>query len=566
MKQQIITFIGFLVMMAWTGGCALAQAPKREVRAVWLTTIGGLDWPRNKAYDAESIHRQQAELIDILDRLAAARFNTVLLQTRIRSTVIYPSAIEPWDDCLTGHAGQNPGYDPLKFAIEECHKRKMELHAWVVAFPGNSFRTASALGRQALQRRVPGLALKTNSFWMLNPGEPATADYIAGICREIVKNYDVDGINLDYIRYPEKEVTFNDRRTYRKYARGMNLADWRRDNVTRVVERIHREVKALKPWVRLSCSPIGKYDDVSRFSSRGWNALHTTSQDAQGWLRMGIMDMLVPMMYFDGDDFYPFVMDWMEQSCGRVIVTGLAAYMLDGKGRDWPVDVLERENNVVRRMSVGGQAYFRSRFVTDNTKGIYDFLKDQFYTYPALTPALTWESHEEPQQPQQAAMKQTREGLLLSWARQAGVTYNVYRSGIFPVDVGRPENMQACKLTGNEFQVDCLLPEGLLPYFAVTAMDRYGNESRPVFFNRPAKKKETSCTGLLRLEGHRLLLPSKNKETSFLVSDASERIVKSVPYDTVWNIDDMKPGLYVVRSMEKKKRTHYLGRLMIALP
>ena len=151
-------------------------SPKREVRAIWLTTIGGLDWPRQKATDASGIRRQQEELCHILDRLQAARFNTVMLQTRVRSTVIYPSAIEPWDECLTGRTGRNPGYDPLQFAIDECHRRGMELHAWVVAIPGHNFKTAAALGSRAMNRRVPNLCLKTDQNWILNPGEPGTAD------------------------------------------------------------------------------------------------------------------------------------------------------------------------------------------------------------------------------------------------------------------------------------------------------------------------------------------------------------------------------------------------------
>ena len=105
------------------------QAPKHEVRAVWLTTLGGRDWPRTYSQSPFSAKKQQAELCQILDRLQEAKINTVLLQTRIRGTMIYPSSLEPWDGCLSGHPGRTPGYDALQFAIDECHKRGMELHA-----------------------------------------------------------------------------------------------------------------------------------------------------------------------------------------------------------------------------------------------------------------------------------------------------------------------------------------------------------------------------------------------------------------------------------------------------
>ncbi|MBQ8737534.1 MAG: family 10 glycosylhydrolase, partial [Bacteroidaceae bacterium] len=111
------------------------EHPKHEIRAVWLTTISGIDWPRTLAKNESGIKKQKQELTSILDKLKKANINTVLLQTRIRGSVIYPSDIEPWDECLTGKAGRHPGYDPLAFAIEECHKRGMELHAWIVSIP-----------------------------------------------------------------------------------------------------------------------------------------------------------------------------------------------------------------------------------------------------------------------------------------------------------------------------------------------------------------------------------------------------------------------------------------------
>ena len=112
-----------------------AQVPKYEVRAVWLTTLNGLDWPSVKATNPESIERQKQQFRNILDRLGQSHVNTILLQTRVRATTLYPSRFEPFDGCLTGKPGRNPGYDPLQFAIDECHKRGMELHAWVVAIP-----------------------------------------------------------------------------------------------------------------------------------------------------------------------------------------------------------------------------------------------------------------------------------------------------------------------------------------------------------------------------------------------------------------------------------------------
>ena len=178
----------------------MAQVPKYEVRAVWLTTLNSLDWPSTKATNSQSIERQQQQFCAILDQLRQSNVNTVLLQTRVRATTIYPSRYEPFDGCLTGKPGRDPGYDVLRFAIDECHRRGMELHAWVVAIPVGKW---NAIGCKQLRERYGSLIRKIGDEGYMNPEMSQTSEYIAKICREIAENYDVDGIHLDYIRYPE---------------------------------------------------------------------------------------------------------------------------------------------------------------------------------------------------------------------------------------------------------------------------------------------------------------------------------------------------------------------------
>ena len=178
----------------------------REYRAVWLTTLSGLDWPSRPVSVPSDTLRQQQALRQTLDRLQQAGINTVIFQTRIRATVAYPSNIEPWDGAFSGTPGRGPGYDPLAFALRECHKRGMELHAWVVAFPICNAALARRLGAEALPKKHPELCHRCGDAWFMDPGVPATAQYVAGICREIVERYDVDGIHLDYIRYPEESA------------------------------------------------------------------------------------------------------------------------------------------------------------------------------------------------------------------------------------------------------------------------------------------------------------------------------------------------------------------------
>ena len=310
MKTRLL-IIQALALIACVSAFSRTTYPKHEERAVWLTTIGGLDWPSRYAQSPSSIERQQKELTDMLDRLRQANINTVMLQTRVRATTIFPSTaetgMEPWDGCLSGRPGVSPGYDALAFAIDECHRRGMALHAWIVTIPVGKW---NGTGCMALRKRHPDIVMKIGDEGYMNPAKAETADYLARYCADITRRYDIDGIHLDYIRYPET-------------MRRLPPQDEGRRNITHIVKEISQSVRDVKPWVRISCSPIGKHDDTRRFWSHGWNARQRVMQDAKAWLRDGLMDALYPMMYFRGENFYPFAVDWQEGAYGRTISPGL---------------------------------------------------------------------------------------------------------------------------------------------------------------------------------------------------------------------------------------------------
>lgn len=457
--------------------------PKHELRAVWVTTLGGLDWPRTKATSTIGIERQKQELCLLLDQLKACNINTVLLQTRIRGSVIYPSAIEPWDVCLTGQYDKNPGYDPLQFAIEETHRRGMELHAWVVTIPAFKVEVAKRMGKKSLLATHPELLKKHDGQYYLDPGQPGTANYLSAILSEFIGKYDIDGIHFDYIRYPENAGTFPDGPTYQKYGQGKPKSQWRRDNITAIVRRLYREVKAIKPWVVMSSSPVGKYRDTRRYSSRGWNCYDAVHQDAQGWLREGIQDALFPMMYFTGDHFYPFAIDWQEGTYGRYVAPGLGIYFLHPQEKNWDLSVITRELLYLRRNGLSGQAYFRSKFLTDNTKGLYNYLKEYFYPYPALPPKYPWQDAVAPEKPDGFTLAfMDNQMSELCWKPstdnlQGGVRYNVYASQEFPVDTDNPKNLVASLLPVPRYVYNRVTSMLYGVHLAVTAVDRSGNES-----------------------------------------------------------------------------------------
>lgn len=459
------------------------QYPKFEERAVWLATIGGIDWPRTKATDATSTERQKQELCSILDRLQQANINVVILQTRVRGSVIYPSDIETWDETITGRAGRAPSYDPLAFAIDECHRRGMELHAWLVSIPLGTSQRQKSYGSMSVTRTHPTLTKTVGGEVFMIPGQPGTADYIASIAREITERYDIDGINLDYIRYPESSYRFNDDNLYKAASTSMTKAEWRRDNITRIVRRVHDEVKAVKPWVKLSSSPVGKYRSLTRYRSGGWDCYDGVYQDPQAWLRDNIQDMLFPMMYFLGDHYYPFLYNWEENRYGHPIVPGLGIYFLDPKEGRWQLNDVRAEMHAARDTGIGGIAFYRSEYLIRNFKGIYDATCDEFFPYPALTTPMTWSGHTDA--PTQPTNLKYKDGII-TWnysqpttnGRWPIVHFNIYGSNIYPVDITSPENLLAQRIPQTQYTIaGRALTKS---FYAVTAVDRFGNESAPI--------------------------------------------------------------------------------------
>jgi len=544
----LIAIFAILICNAQTRTIQYNAIPKYEVRAVWLTTIGGLDWPHNYAQSNTSIARQQKELIDILDKLKAAGLNTVLLQTRIRATTIYPSRFEPWDGCLSGVPGRTPGYDALKFAIDECHKRGMEIHAWVVTIPIGKW---NSYGCQKLRARYPRMVKRIGDEGYLNPETSQTADYLADICEEITKNYDIDGIHLDYIRYPET------------WKRRVSLQEGR-SNITSIVREISKRVKRAKPWVKMSCSPIGKYDDLSRYWSHGWNANTKGCQDAQGWLRMGLMDELFPMMYFRGDQFFPFAIDWAEHSYGRIVAPGYGIWFLDRREGNWPLETITREMQVVRQYGMG-HTFFRSKFFTDNVKGIYDFTQKQFNLYPSLIPAMTWQNAVPPTPPTQMDIKKSADATVLSWhgARNTSdapyILYNVYSNKTYPVDISDARNLVVTRTTKNQI----VLPKNAEQrYFAITALDRYGNESSALQSHSEGNAKSSSQVDLLQCDGNRLILPQKPSTLDakiIAIETIQGSIIASRQYATTINVANIPEGFYAIRTINKKGISHRIG-------
>jgi uncharacterized lipoprotein YddW (UPF0748 family) len=483
MKLKLCILLALI--LAQTVATRAEDYPKQEIRAVWLSTFYGMDWPSVSAFNSNELEAQQQELCDKLDMLRAANFNMVFLQVRIRGDLIYPSEIEPMNRVFSGKHGGYPGYDPLQFAIQECHRRGLECHAWFITYPLGTDSSVKNKGDRTVVKTNPEMCRLHNGEWYLDPGMPETSDYILSLVKELINSYDLDGIHLDHIRYPERSFNFPDADTHLKYGDSQDINTWRTENVNAMVERIYDWVKQHKPWVQVSSSPMGKHSPLAWMPNAGLTA-SDVYQDSQEWLRRSKHDMIAPMMYYRDNHFYPFAENWMENTYGRHFAPGLGIYKLSPGEANWKLTDITDQIDYLRSANIKGFSFYRGEQLFNDAKGVYTILKNKYFKYPALLPPLTWLNRKRPPSPINLKVKRINDMLHITWNMPLPTNsdadymqYTVYCSRTDEVDTNLAQNILATGLQDKELfiYIDTYETFGLL--FRVTASNRYHIESRP---------------------------------------------------------------------------------------
>lgn len=347
----------------------------RETRAVWLTTNFRLDWPP-PVYNADT---QKKALIKILDDLKDKKFNTIYFQVRFNGTVLYKSDMEPYSYYLTGEVGDLPEYDPLEFILKEAHLRGIEVHAWlnmINTFSGSEQKILA--NKDHLYKTHPNWLIQwtednKKSYW-IDPGIPEAREYLCRIATEVAEKYDIDGLHFDFLRYPGR--TFNDQLSYAEYGNEGNKDDWRRNNLTSLVENIYNSVKAIKPLIKIGVAPIGIYKN--RPGATGWEGFSEVYQDSRTWLKRGIIDYVVPQIYWDfknNPHFDILAKDWQDNSYNRTVILGIGAYQKS------VYPEMDKMIAYSREINAGGVAFFRY----ENIKNYNSKLFSE-YSFPNLMP------------------------------------------------------------------------------------------------------------------------------------------------------------------------------------
>ncbi|MFZ6750188.1 glycoside hydrolase family 10 protein [Undibacterium sp. Ren11W] len=392
---------------------ALPPPAPREFRAAWVSTVSNLDWPSRKNLSSA---QQQAEIIAILDTAVQLKLNAIVLQVRPSSDALYASELEPWSEFLTGEQGKapKPYYDPLLFWIQQAHARGLELHAWF-----NPYRAKTAIGKapatEAHFKQFAANPIKRyGDLWWLDPGEPVAMQHTLAVISDVVKRYDVDGIQLDDYFYPYplnnakgKELPFPDDASWGRYqqqAGKLSRADWRRENVNQLVQALQQRVRQEKSWVKFGISPFG-IGRPGRMPAgiKGFSQYDQLYADVELWLERGWIDYLAPQLYWPmaqtAQSFTVLRDYWHAQNPhGRHIWPGLFTNNLEHKDKSWPVEEILKQIEASREPGLHtqskGHVHFSITALTQNRKNIRQALSAEKYQSQALVPASPWLTHE----------------------------------------------------------------------------------------------------------------------------------------------------------------------------
>ncbi len=504
MKRLLLLLISIAVTAGI--GTHASEALKREMRAAWVATVYRIDWPTS----VNNASAQKAELNAYLDDLKAQNFNAIFLQVRTMCDAFYQSSYEPWSSYLTGTRGKNPGYDPLAYAVEQCHARGIQCHAWI-----NPYRWSTGTDwntEQDKQLKNSGMLLSHTSgsttTTILNPGLPETRQRIVNVIKEIINNYDVDGVIFDDYFYPEGIPTNSSAGDYNLWNDSgvdMTFADWRRNNVNMMVRDVYNMIQETKPEVRFGISPAGVAGTRSTSAAQHGVTPCPTGSDWQyngifsdplAWLEQGTIDYISPQLYWktnhSTNPFGPLTQWWsyIAKHYGRHHYASHSISFLASQSNtttDW-AEIVQQINysRQYTEDNAPGAVLYSAKNINGNNGGVSglgNYLLSNAYQHPALIPALTWKAAPAHDAPTGLAL----DGNSLTWNAQEGtlVKYSVYAvpSGITLQEATSTsfEGLKSDYLLGVTYKPSYSLPSAYLSgyWYAVCVIDGYGNESAP---------------------------------------------------------------------------------------
>ena len=580
MRIRTVLLCAFLVLSGVF--MSVTSAPKREMRATWLTTVANIDWPMPATTDAQ---QQKNELLEILDACVEANMNTVLFHIRPACDALYKSKYEPWSSYLNHGRGVDPGYDPLQFCIEECHKRGLTCHGWINPYRYGKRGAYDWTGdddttQLNYKHTHPEWLLYYANDIYLDPAQPQVRQQIKNVVGDIINSYDIDGILMDDYFYPYGGTTTQDKESVEKYKPAdMSVGDWRRQNVNKMIKDVYDTIQAVKPWVTFGVSPFGiwttnstvaKERGIKLPSVSGGNMYEEIYCDPVAWLEEGTVDYLSPQLYWriGGQQDYRKLSKWWAEICNRFGKHFYSSMALDRYKRGDEGfafrDIRQQLGyNRIVTDDAPGAVFFNTRAWSED-KGFKDKITRPIAEFSniALPPAINWK----PAQERVMVENLSLTGQTLSWSHEDDdVHFAVYA---VPNDSLGVSNVysRGDMLVGVVYDYTFELPAGisaLTHQIAVSVLDKYNNEYALRIVNK-ALGTPKAAKGLLPGDGAQKKLPfvfrwdAVEGADSYIIQFAKDpamteivfaQEVTSVLFETGWrlNLDYLPLGDYYWR-------------------
>lgn len=543
----------------------MSSGVKREVRSVWMATVWALDWPSSTS----STTAQKNEMVKYLDVLQKNNFNAVYFQVRTMSDAFYKSSYEPWSSYLTGTRGKDPGWDPLAFVVEECHKRGMECHAWVNPYRFSTGSNWSTAQDQALKSAGMLLAYTKSdgkTTTILNPGLESVRKRIVDVCKEIISNYDVDGLVFDDYFYPEGiPVTSSagDYDLWQESGASMTFGDWRRNNVNQMVADVYKMVQQQKPYVRFGISPAGAACTSAAVAAKhGIDRCPVASDwqydgifsDPVAWLEAGTIDYISPQLYWKTNHktnpFGPMTKWWsyVAKHFGRHHYASHSISFLNSSNTTGDWEEIGKQVQFSRDYTENeapGAVFYSAAYVTGKKQsGFGEWLQVNKFQNKALTPAIDWKKSDLEKMQVSALSKRAT---VLSWAGVDNVRYSVYA---VPESVNvetLDSNIPAEYLLGVSYKTTYTMPDDKKSgyNYAVCVLDRYGNEYEPVYYGQSGVECIGGNSGLTADYADGELRLSAVADEVFVYNEAGALVANSRNCNRL--ALSVQAGMYIVR-------------------
>ena len=395
----------------------------REFRGAWIQCVNG-------QFMGMSTADMQKTLTYQLDELQKDGANAIIFQVRPECDALYNSSIEPWSRFLTGEQGKAPSpyWDPLQWMIEQCHKRGMELHAWINPYRAKT-KTTHVLSPKHIAHKRRDLVFEYDGQYILNPAYDENRQYICHVVGDILRRYDVDGLHIDdyFYPYPAAGCTIPDENLYRRNPGGhSNIGDWRRYNVNLFMKEMHDTIRAVKPWVKFGVSPFGIYrnkkSDPNGSDTRGLQNYDDLYADVLLWINNGWVDYCVPQIYWQighpTADYKTLIQWWDRNASARPLYIGedverTVKYKDDDNPNQHQMPAKYKLHDFAN--NVQGTVLWYAKAAVDNIGNYGMMLRNVYWSTPALQPLMPFISKKQPGKPRKVKMVWTSDGPMLFW-------------------------------------------------------------------------------------------------------------------------------------------------------